>query len=77
MTHGDQSGHVQGPAQVSIARFADAYFLVDRAARLIFTGVQTGIGHPLAHVEIFRQQRRLGQQAQGAGRPMPLAVRSR
>jgi len=59
----------KGPARCDCP-FCDAYFLVDRAARLIFTGVQTGIGHPLAHVEISRRNGRLGQQAQGAGRPM-------
>jgi len=40
---------------------------VTELARLIFTGVQTGIGHHWRHVEIFAATPS-GQQAQGAGR---------
>lgn len=43
----DQSGHVEGMAQISIADFADPPGFVDAAAGFIGSGVESGMGDPL------------------------------
>ncbi len=62
-----QGGHIERAAEMAIAGFADARFFVDRAARGVFAGVESGRSHPLPHVQIGREHRQLGQDGDGAG----------
>ena len=48
MAKGDEGGHVEGAAQVDVAVFADARFLLHRVARGMLARIRGGELQPLA-----------------------------
>ena len=65
--HGDQGGHIESAAQVAVAGLADARLFVDRAARGVLARIESGGGHPLADIEVGREQGEFGQDGNGTG----------
>jgi len=67
VAHRHQGGHIEGAAQVRIAGLTDAGLLMHGLSRSVFTGIQTGLGDPLANIQVRRLHRQLRQDLKGAG----------
>ena len=64
---GHQSRHEKGMTQMFIAWFANTRLLMYRGSRGVLARIQSGVGHPLAGIEVGRQYAELPQQLHGAG----------
>ena len=64
---GDEGGHVEGAADMSVADLTDARAFVDRGARGMGAGIEAGMGDPLADGHGGGQRGEFSEEGDGTG----------
>lgn len=63
---GDQSGHVEGRSDVTVAGFGDVAMAVEAGAGLAYAGIEAGMGDPLRPFHLRVQNEQFAQEQDGA-----------